>query len=133
MDLTTHSTPIGYVLWLFGFTGSHRFYYGKPWTGTLWFLTGGLFFVGWIVDFFLVPTMEREADLRFKPGPYNYNISWILVTFVGYLGIHRFYMKKWITGLLWLFTGGLFLMGWLYDLWTINQQVSDLNALPQAP
>ena len=26
----THSKLIGYLLWLFGFTGSHRFYYGKP-------------------------------------------------------------------------------------------------------
>ncbi|MFH3927069.1 transglycosylase domain-containing protein, partial [Acinetobacter baumannii] len=26
----THSKAIGYLLWIFGFTGSHRFYYGKP-------------------------------------------------------------------------------------------------------
>ena len=26
----THSKLMGYLLWLFGFTGSHRFYYGKP-------------------------------------------------------------------------------------------------------
>jgi TM2 domain-containing membrane protein YozV len=26
----THSTVIGYVLWILGFTGSHRIYYGKP-------------------------------------------------------------------------------------------------------
>ena len=32
-DNNTHSKLIGYILWLFGFTGSHRFYYGKPVTG----------------------------------------------------------------------------------------------------
>ncbi len=30
----THSVLVGYILWIFGFTGSHRFYYGKPITGT---------------------------------------------------------------------------------------------------
>jgi len=30
----THRKAIGYVLWIFGFTGSHRFYYGYPgWSG----------------------------------------------------------------------------------------------------
>lgn len=37
----THSKAIGYLLWIFGFTGSHRFYYGKPITGTIWFFTFG--------------------------------------------------------------------------------------------
>ena len=37
----THSKTIGYLLWIFGFTGSHRFYYGKPVTGTIWFFTLG--------------------------------------------------------------------------------------------
>jgi hypothetical protein len=35
----SHLKSIGYILWLFGFTGSHRFYYGKPITGTIWFFT----------------------------------------------------------------------------------------------
>ena len=38
----THSKAIGYLLWIFGFTGAHRFYYGKPVTGTIWFFTFGL-------------------------------------------------------------------------------------------
>ena len=50
----THSKLIGYLLWIFGFTGAHRFYYGKPLTGTLWFFTCGLFLIGWIVDLFLI-------------------------------------------------------------------------------
>jgi len=37
----THSTLIGYVLWIFGFMGAHRFYFGKPITGTIWFFTLG--------------------------------------------------------------------------------------------
>jgi len=55
MPQNTHSTLIGYLLWIFGFLGSHRFYYGKPITGTIWFFTLGLFFIGWIIDLFLIP------------------------------------------------------------------------------
>ena len=28
---------IGYLLWIFGFMGAHRFYYGRPVSGTIWF------------------------------------------------------------------------------------------------
>ncbi len=38
------------------------------------------------------------------------------------------YMGKWITGVIYLFTGGLFLIGILYDFWTLNNQVSVGNA-----
>jgi TM2 domain-containing membrane protein YozV len=123
----THFMIIGYVLWIFGFTGSHRFYYGKPITGTLWFLTGGLLLIGWIIDLVLIPGMDRTANLRYTPGRYDYTISWILLTFLGVFGIHRFYLGKWLTGILYLLTGGLFLIGLLYDFWTLNEQVDSLN------
>jgi len=125
----THLKSVGYILWLFGFTGSHRFYYGRPVSGTIWFFTLGLLFIGWIVDFFLIPSMDRRADLRFHPGPLNYTVAWVLLTFLGVFGVHRFYMGKWVTGLVYLLTGGLFFMGYLYDLWTLNEQVSEANAL----
>ena len=48
----THRKSIGYILWIFGFLGAHRFYYGRPLTGTLWFFTLGLLGVGWLVDLF---------------------------------------------------------------------------------
>ena len=75
----THSVIMGYLLWIFGFLGSHRFYYGKPVTGTIWFFTLGLLFIGWIIDLILIPGMDREADLRYQQGPISYNISWILL------------------------------------------------------
>ena len=127
-DRNTHSLLVGYLIWLFGFTGAHRFYYGKQITGTIWFLTGGLLLIGWIVDFFLIPKMDEQADLRYVPGSVDYTVAWILLTFLGVFGAHRFYMGKWITGIVWLFTGGLLLMGWLYDLWTLNGQISEVNS-----
>lgn len=43
-------------------------------------------------------------------------------TFIGLAGIHRFYTGRWITGLIWLFTGGLFFLGQLVDLVLIPGQ-----------
>ena len=123
----THSKLIGYLLWIFGFIGAHRFYYGRQLTGTLYFFTLGLLLIGWIVDLFLIPSMDRAADRRYRGGRKSYNLSWILLTFLGIFGIHRFYLGKWITGLIWLCTGGLFLLGLLYDLWTLNEQIDDVN------
>lgn len=123
----SHNLVIGYALWIFGFMGAHRFYYGRPITGTLWFFTLGLFFIGWIVDLFLIPGMERDADRRYVDGPADYSVAWLLLTFLGVLGLHRFYMGKWITGVLYLLTGGVFLLGVLYDYWTLNDQLSEHN------
>lgn len=123
----THSKLIGYLLWFFGFTGSHRFYYGKPISGTIWFFTLGLLGIGWLIDLFLIPSMDRQADRRYLAGPINYSVAWVLLTFLGLFGIHRFYLGKWITGLLYLCTAGLFGLGYLYDFWTLNSQISEVN------
>ena len=123
----THLKFIGYILWLFGFTGSHRFYYGKPITGTIWFFTLGLLGIGWLIDLFLIPSMDRQADVRFRAGPVNYTVAWILLTFLGLFGVHRFYLGKWLTGLIYLLTGGLFGLGYLWDYWTLNDQITEIN------
>ncbi len=125
----THSKLFGYILWLFGFTGSHRFYYGRPVSGTIYFFTLGLLLIGWIIDLFLIPSMDRQADLRFESGRIDYNLAWLLLVFLGFFGIHRFYMGKWLTGILYLLTGGLLGLGVLYDFWTLNSQISELNRL----
>ena len=124
----THSKAIGYLLWLFGFTGAHRFYYGKPVSGTVYFFTFGLLLIGWIIDLFPIPSMDRKADLRFNKGPVDYSVAWILLTFLGVFGIHRMYMGKWVTGIIYLLTGGVFLIGYVYDYWTLNEQVSRINS-----
>jgi len=129
----THSILMGYLLWIFGIFGAHRFYYGRPVTGTIWFLTLGLLLVGWIIDLLLIPSMARSADRRFVDGPKNYNVAWILLTFLGLLGIHRFYLGKWLTGIIYLLTGALFLVGYVYDYWTLNDQIDEINAREPEP
>lgn len=123
----THSILIGYILWIFGFLGAHRFYYGKPVTGAIWLFTFGLLGIGWFIDLFLIPSMDRNADLRFELGQYDYSVAWILLTFLGPLGLHRMYLGKWISGIFYLLTFGFFFLGVIYDFCTLNQQISDKN------
>jgi TM2 domain-containing membrane protein YozV len=124
----THFKSVGYILWIFGFMGAHRFYFGKPISGTIYFFTLGLLGIGWLIDLFLIPSMDRQADLKFSVGDINYTVAWILLTFLGLLGIHRMYMGKWITGIIYLLTGGIFGLGYLYDFLTLNDQITLINS-----
>ena len=107
--------------------GAHRFYFGRPISGTIYFFTLGLLLIGWIVDLFLIPGMDRDAETRFAEGPKDYTVAWVLLTFLGIFGLHRLYLGKWLTALIWFLTGGLFLVGYLYDYWTLNEQISETN------
>ena len=126
-DNNTHLKSVGYILWIFGFTGAHRFYFGKPISGTVYFFTLGLLGIGWLIDLFLIPSLDRQAGIRFKSGQIDYTVAWVLLTFLGLLGIHRMYMGKWLTGILYLLTAGLLGIGYIYDYWTLNDQLSELN------
>jgi len=123
----THRKSIGYILWIFGFLGAHRFYYGKPLSGTIYFFTFGLLGIGWIIDFFLIPSMDEQADFRYFAGDIDYSLTFIFLTFLGVFGAHRLYMGKWISGILYFLTCGIFGFGVLYDFWTLNDQVSIEN------
>ena len=128
MSNDTHSLAVGYLLWIFGFMGSHRFYFGRPVSGTIYFFTLGLLGIGWLIDLILMPMLEDKAERRFQGGEYSYTIAWVALTFLGIFGIHRFYQGKIGTGLLYLFTLGLFGIGVLYDYWTLNDQLSQRNS-----
>ena len=55
-------------------------------------------------------------------------LLWLLSGF-GVLGFHRFYLGKIPTGLLWMFTGGLGMIGSVYDFITLPVQVREANLL----
>ena len=97
----THSLLISYILWLFGFTGAHRFYYGRPISGTVYFFTFGLLGIGWLVDLVLIPGLDRAADRRFVAGPWDYDVAWILLAFA----IFNTYMLLWSTQVNWAVFG----------------------------
>ncbi|RMH29613.1 MAG: NINE protein [Planctomycetota bacterium] len=53
-------------------------------------------------------------------------LFWLFV-FIGFAGIHRFYAGKWVTGIIWLLTGGLFLIGQIVDLFLIPGMIERAN------
>ncbi|MCR9159913.1 MAG: TM2 domain-containing protein [Nannocystaceae bacterium] len=61
-------------------------------------------------------------------------VSYLLAAlgFLGVSGVHRFYLGKPVTGVIWFLTGGLFMLGTIYDLITMESQVREANryALP---
>ena len=123
----SHPPLIGYLFWLVGFSGLHRFYFGRPLTGAVWFFTGGLLLVGWIVDLFLISGMADEADGEYENGWFDYSLTWGLLVFFGVFGAHRFYLGKIGTGLIYLLTAGLFGFGLVYDVCTLNDQIHEQN------
>lgn len=125
-DVPTHPVIISYLFWVLGFLGAHRFYLGRPISGAIWFFTGGLFLVGWIVDAFLIPSMSKDASHRYPHRTTDYSVAWLLLLFLGMFGMHRFYMGKLGTGIVFLLTGGLFGVGYVYDILTLNEQIEEL-------
>jgi TM2 domain-containing membrane protein YozV len=123
----THGLLVGYLLWGFGFLGAHRFYYGRRITGTIWMFTLGLLGIGWIVDLFLMPSLARSAGRKYYDGPYRYDYAWLLLTYGGIFGLHRFYLGKLWTAILYACTAGLGGVGIVYDYWTLNEQTSLAN------
>lgn len=49
------------IWWFFGYIGGHKFYEGRIGMGILYFITGGIFGIGYIIDFWA---------LLFKSNPY---------------------------------------------------------------
>jgi TM2 domain-containing membrane protein YozV len=60
---------------------------------------------------------------------YSVGIAYLLwlLSGCGALGFHRFYLGKIPTGILWMFTGGLGMVGSIYDFFTLAGQVREAN------
>lgn len=64
-------------------------------------------------------------------SPKSKAVALILSIFFGIFGLHRFYVGKAGSGILYLFTGGLFCLGWIYDIIKIaSGTFTDSNGLP---
>lgn len=59
---------------------------------------------------------ETESKVNFKISSKSKVIYLILLITLGLFGAHRFYLGKCGSGILYLFTAGLFSFGWLYDI-----------------
>jgi len=54
-------------------------------------------------------------------------IAYGLLICFGAYGIHRFYLDKWMTGIVYACTGGIFGIGILYDIFAIPFHVHAAN------
>ncbi|MCG8417898.1 MAG: TM2 domain-containing protein [Proteobacteria bacterium] len=56
---------MAYLLWLVaGWLGAHRFYLREPLWGLIYFVTGGLFMLGWFVDAIFLGDKVDEYNRR---------------------------------------------------------------------
>lgn len=72
----------------------------------------------------LIPKRLKEPS-QFKSKKIAY-LLW-LIGFFGTLGFQRFYLEKYGTGIGWFLTGGAFIAGSAYDLFTLGKQVNEHN------
>jgi TM2 domain-containing membrane protein YozV len=54
-------------------------------------------------------------------------VAYLLWFFLGWLSIHRFYLGKIGSGILYLLTGQLFGIGWIVDLFLLGGMVDNYN------
>jgi len=143
-DLTGHmcisqaTAGVGtaYLLWLFfGWCGIHRWYLGKhnSYSWFLWFITGQLFGIGWLIDGLVLwkfvdnfnkripgaDDQSRDLGLTGYLDDYTPNVfvAYLLWLFFGFMGIHRWYCHQHTPSsfLAWFITGQIFGLGWLWD------------------
>ncbi len=105
--------PAFFLAVFLGWLGAHRFYAGKIGTAVLMLLTGGGLGIWCLYDLILIVTDNftdrdgRHLNLNLKPGdrgPYRLDVTVLLLIFAA--GMHRFYVGK-------IGTGILFLLSWL--------------------
>ena len=81
------------------------------------------------------PQQPDYQAVPFSSGPQfsgkNKSAALLLCFFLGYLGVHLFYVGRWKKGLLYLLTGGIFGIGWLIDIFVIGaNKFKDSKDLP---
>lgn len=50
---------------------------------------------------------------------HNRVVAMVLAIFFGYWGVHRLYTGRYVSALIWFFTGGLFGFGWIFDVFML--------------
>jgi hypothetical protein len=69
----------------------------------------------------------NQAHLPALP-PLSIGVAYLLWFLLGIFGGHKFYVGKTGMGILYLFTAGIFLIGWFIDVFTLGAQVNAANA-----
>ena len=125
------STLLAYLFWIFGFIGLHRFYLGRPISWRHLGPNNGPF-AGRLAHRPLSHSVQwsRMPPNGIPPKPQTTTLAWVLLVLLGIFGAHRFYQGKILSGFLYLFTLGVFGLGIIYDLFTLNEQIAEANTRP---
>ncbi|XP_013400308.1 uncharacterized protein LOC106166326 [Lingula anatina] len=140
MQLRKRSVGDAYVLWLpFGLLGWHHFYLRRPGIGLYYSFTLGGLGTGFIYDLFRMPCLvkrrnrELEVALQRPQDAWRYRYrchlddAYGLIFPLGFLGLHHFYLRRFKWGLLYLFTFGIFGIGWIIDFFRLPSLVKEAN------
>jgi len=63
-----------------------------------------------------IPYLHVNQNILRGVSRKNKIVALLLAIFLGYFGAHRFYVGKGGTGIIYLFTGGIFGIGWFIDI-----------------
>ncbi len=78
------------------------------------------------------PNPAYTGNVPANKSPKEKSVALLLCFFLGFFGVHHFYANRPIMGLIYLFTGGIWGIGWLIDLILIatgNYKDSDGNPI----
>ncbi|KAH3745920.1 hypothetical protein Pelo_12662 [Pelomyxa schiedti] len=118
-----------YILWFpLGWLGLHQLYMRNYVRFLALFLSLGGWFVVWILDGFLIPwqmKISRTSRTSTQKSLYTAYLAWI--PFGGWLGLHHYYLGNYCRGVLYMFTLGLFGIGWLYDGFAMYWHIKKAN------
>ncbi|XP_071478635.1 uncharacterized protein [Diadema antillarum] len=143
------SLPRTYFLCItLGFFGAHYYYLGRRTDGMLYTVTLGFFCIGWVVDWFRVPSLvEKERQARRERAENGYSLfaapygelreRSVLSAYLycippwGFFGMHHMYLGTFrnneIFHLIYTATLGFGGLGWLFDLFRIPELVRRAN------
>ncbi|XP_077985386.1 uncharacterized protein LOC144440032 [Glandiceps talaboti] len=110
-----------------GILGVHHYYLGRTRWGILYTFSLGLFGIGWVVDLvrmeWLVGSSENDDT-----DDYRLDDAYLLVIVFGWLGFHNHYLGRPGWWCFYMFTFGLFGIGWIVDIVRMPWLVKRANA-----
>lgn len=116
-----------YILGIpFGLFGAHNFYLGRKGFGILYVCTLGVFGLGYIFDLCRMKWLVRHVNL-YGTGRKMVSDCYLICLLGGLFGAHHFYLGNKKLGLFYVFTLGVFLVGWIIDLIRMKYLVQDHN------
>lgn len=97
--------------------------------------TFGLCGVGWIIDAFRIPSLVKEYNLEMEVRRETDTLpqkrlcdAYILgATPLGLLGAHHYYLERYLFGVAYTLTFGMFGIGWLVDICRMPTLVARAN------